>query len=181
MSTPDTSDNDATCADLKRITGHDWQFKHDPLHPKLDVFESTLPTIDAVKDFQAKLVDLGIHFSLLSKQTFKEPALTFTLRPEEAQKFITSHELSTITGIKWRMSKDGQSYQMAPVDMHKTEMLYTLFKKMGITPHAETDPNGYIITKLAPEMAEKFTSSPEQTAGLAEELENAAKPRHTRS
>lgn len=181
MNTPETFDTDAVCADLNRITRYDWQYKHDPLHPTLDVFESTLPDIDAVRDFQAKLVDLGIHFSLLSSDTLKEPALTFTLRPEEAQKFITIHELSTITDIKWRMSKDGQSYQMAPVDMHKTEMLYTLFKKMGITPHAETDPNGYIITKLDPEMAEKFTSSPEQTAGLAEELENAAKPRHARS
>jgi hypothetical protein len=86
-----------------------------------------------------------------------------------------ANELTKITGITWRLSDDGHTYQMAPIDMHKVLVLYTTFQNMGVAHTGETDPNGYIIAKLKPEQATKFISNPEQTADLADELKNAGR------
>lgn len=179
MNTQDTFDAEGICANLVMVTGYEWNFTHDPRRPALDVFETTLPDPDTARAFQEKLEGLGIHFSRVPANTFNEPALTFTLRPEEAQKFITSHELSTITGIKWRISEDSQSYQMAPVDMHKIQVLDKCLVSLGIRYQIDADDNGFAV-KLSPEKVATFINSPEQTAGLANELANAARPVNAR-
>lgn len=91
-----------------------------------------------------------------------------------------SDKLTAITGIKWRMSEDGQTYQMAPIDMHKVLVLYTAFQDMGIAHSGETDAIGHIIVKLSPESAAKLINNPEQSAGLAEQLITAGRPANTR-
>ncbi len=197
MSTPDTFDTYAICADLNRITRYDWQFKHDPLHPRLDVFESTLPDLDAARDFQATLVDHGIHFSRLSSDPLKEPALTFTLHPDEAQKFIASQTpslavnpvgidgkradtLKAITGITWAKAKDGQSFQSNPIDQYKALELIAVLDERKIEHDAPANQDGLIVVTLTSEMADSLISKAGQTSAIAERISGAAKPKHTR-